>query len=119
MDFGQQLSSYRKKAGLTLREFSRLVGYDASNISKVERGVLPPPTAGLVLRKWAAMLGLSPESHEFSNFVSSGLAVRAKKHVRSDSELEALMPAFFRTVGNKKIDPETYRKLKALLRKNI
>lgn len=119
MDFGQQLSHYRKNAGLTLRDFSKLVGYDSSNISKVERGMLPPPAAGIVLRKWATALGLHPESQEFADFVSRGLTVRLKKHVKSDGEIEMLMPAFFRTVGNKKVDPETYEKLKALLKKNV
>jgi transcriptional regulator with XRE-family HTH domain len=119
MEFGEQLSQYRKDADLTLREFSKLTGYDSSNISKVERGLLPPPPASIVLRKWAAVLKLKPGSRETNAFVSAGLATRFKKQVKSDRELEALMPAFFRTVGNKKVDPDTYEKLKALLRKNV
>ncbi len=119
MDFGQQLSHHRKGAGLTLREFSKLIGYDSSNISKIERGVLPPPAAGIVLRKWAGALGLKSGSREFNNFVSSGLATRFKKQTKSDEELQALMPAFFRTVGNKRVDPETYEKLMAILRANM
>jgi transcriptional regulator with XRE-family HTH domain len=119
MEFGEQLAQYRKDAGLTLREFSKLTGYDSSNVSKVERGLLPPPPASIVLKKWASVLGLEPDSREANSFISAGLATRFNKQVKSDKELEALMPAFFRTVGNKKLDPDTYEKLKALLRRNV
>jgi len=119
MDFGQKLTLYRKRAGLTLRDFSKLVGYDASNISKVERGKLAPPAAGLVLRKWATALSLRTDTHEFTDFVASGLTARVNKHIRTDEEMEVLMPAFFRTVGNKTIDPVTYEKLKALLKQHL
>lgn len=119
MTFGELLSGYRKKANLTLREFAQAVGYDSSNISKIERGVLAPPPAGLVLRKWASALGLGSESQECMDFISAGLAARIKRQTKTDAEIEALMPAFFRTVNNRRIDPAAYEELKAILRANM
>lgn len=119
MTFGEQLAKYRVKAGLTLRDFASTVEYDASNISKIERGRINPPAGGIILRKWGAALGLKPGSEEFDNFVSSGLSVRIKKATLSDGEAEKLMPAFFRAVNNKNIDPETYKKLRELLKTHL
>lgn len=119
MNFGELLSDHRKAGGLTLREFSKLVGYDSSNISKIERGILTPPQSTITLRNWAKALGLDQASKETAVFIASGMAARVKRHVKTDSELDALMPAFFRAVNNKRVDPETYKKLKALLRDNL
>ncbi len=42
--FGDYLKSRRLERDLTLRDFCRSAGEDPSNWSKVERGILPPPT---------------------------------------------------------------------------
>lgn len=119
MTFGEQLSAYRVKAKLTLRDFAAKVGYDASNISKVERDRINPPAGGIILRKWGLALGLADGSNELKNFVSDGLAVRIKKATLSDDSLDELMPAFFRAVNNKQIDPSTYDQLRELLKKHL
>lgn len=119
MEFGEKLAQYRQAANLTLREFAREVGYDASNVSKVERGKIHPPAAGLVLRKWGMVLGLEMGSEKLEDFVACGLAVRIRKTTITDAEIDKLMPAFFRTIGNKKLDPASYEKLKAILRSNM
>ena len=47
--------------GLNLREFCRRNGFDAGNVSRLERGVLPPPKSEEVLESYAQALKLRPE----------------------------------------------------------
>lgn len=119
MNFGEMLAEYRKNAGLTLRDFAEKVDYDSSNISKIERGRINPPAGGIILKKWGQALGLKPSSRELEDFIANGLSARIAKATLSDEEVERLMPAFFRTVDNRRVDPDTYEKLKRILKANI
>ena len=55
---GKTLKELRLKRDLSLREICRKSGYDPSNWSKVERGLMPPPTDGKTLIKWAKAVKL-------------------------------------------------------------
>lgn len=112
------MHQYRVEANLTLRQFADIVEYDPSNLSKIERGVHPPPNSSVVLLKWAAKLGLEPNSKASQKFVDSGLATWIQKRRLLDDEIALLLPAFCRTIDNKKLDPDTYRRLVNLLRQN-
>lgn len=118
MTFGEKLTEYRQNAGYTLREFSRRVSYDPSNISKIERDVIPPPPSRLTLRKWARVLGIDEDTSRYADFISAGIVRKFQKEFKDDGELVKLLPAFCRTVDNKQVDPATYKKLMALLRQN-
>ena len=48
--FGAKLSELRNKAGLSLRELACTVDVDYSYLSKIENGVLPPPSEKVILR---------------------------------------------------------------------
>lgn len=116
MEFGRLLAERRQEASLTLREFGRMVEYDPSNLSKIERGAIAPPASNVILRKWANALSLKENTREYNDFISSGVAGTFVKKHRSEKEIEDLMPAFCRTISNKKLDPNTYEELKAVLR---
>ncbi len=58
--FGKLLKNLRIERELSLREACKLANYDPSNWSKVERGILSPPSDNNILRNWAKILGLSP-----------------------------------------------------------
>jgi transcriptional regulator with XRE-family HTH domain len=49
-EFGSKLKKLRKKAGLTQREVAERAGIDATYLSKIENGVMPPPTKGIIIR---------------------------------------------------------------------
>lgn len=52
--------------GLTLREFCRRNGFDAGNISRIERGLAPPPQTRSILESYAKALKLqNGESKSF------------------------------------------------------
>ncbi|MER7361968.1 helix-turn-helix domain-containing protein [Nonomuraea wenchangensis] len=56
---GEIVRSARRAKGLTLADLGRLTGYSASQVSRLERGIVPL-TDTVVLRSFAAALGLSP-----------------------------------------------------------
>jgi len=56
--FGSFFRDRRKAMGLALREFCRRNGFDAGNISRIERGLVPPPQARQILESYAKALKL-------------------------------------------------------------
>jgi transcriptional regulator with XRE-family HTH domain len=105
------------KLNLTLREFSRLTHYDASNLSKIERGVNPPPPT-IVLRSWAKHLGLEPGTSGYHEFIDS--AHISRDRIPSDVPAEVrniLLPALLRTTRSKALTKDEYERLVKLLNK--
>jgi transcriptional regulator with XRE-family HTH domain len=49
-NFGARLRELRRKAKLTQRELASQIGVDFSYLSKIENGVLPPPSEKVILR---------------------------------------------------------------------
>ena len=64
MRFGSFFRGKRLAMRLTLREFCRRNGLDPGNISRMERGVQPPPQSHEVLETYAKTLNLLPGSEE-------------------------------------------------------
>jgi len=62
---GEFIRELRLKAGLTLRHFCQLTGFDPSNWSKIERGLLSPPKSKAVLIEIARVLNLTEESEDY------------------------------------------------------
>jgi len=114
MTFGNFVKESRLKKGFTLRDFCRAMKFDASNWSKVERGVLMPPKSSRVLRKIAETLGLKENSDDWHSlfdlaaisFIPSGLV--------EDREVIQKLPVFFRTVRGKR---PSLRDMKELIKK--
>lgn len=117
--FGQLLKDYRVKAGLTLREFAGKADYDVSNLSKIERGLLPPPPGNLIIRKWARILGLSKNSHSYQELLDTAVVSRTlAPNGVPPKDLARYLPAFYRTLRNRHKDKESYLKLIELLKKS-
>ena len=66
--FGAFFRAKRNALGLPLREFCRRNGLDAGNISRLERGLVPPPRSGEILRAYAEALSLVPSSDDWRIF---------------------------------------------------
>lgn len=69
--FGALVKSFRADARLGLREFCRRSGYDASNWSRVERGLFRPPSKRAELIRLANLLGLTVGSDDWLRLVSA------------------------------------------------
>ena len=57
-DFGEFFRDRRKALGLSQSEFCRRNGFDKGNISRLERGLVPPPQDPQLLESYAKALKL-------------------------------------------------------------
>jgi len=117
--FGQFVKDERLERGIGLREFCRRLGVDASNWSKVERGVLPPPQDERRLKKIAEILGIHSDAEKWQDLkdkasIDSGII---PKDLLSDEDVLKALPMFFRTVRSEKPTPEDLDRLIEIIRK--
>ena len=116
--FGQFIKEIRSRQRLGLREFCLQHGHDASNWSKIERGILPPPKDEAILLEWAVQLGLESGSEDWFKFFDYAAvdAGRIPSHVLENKELVAKLPAFLRTLSGQKPSREDLEKLLEIIR---
>jgi len=102
--FGKTMYELRIKKGITLREMCRKVNYDPSNLSKIERGKIAPPADKKILEAWGRALGLKRGGKEMDDFIFQANVAQGiiPLDILSEKELVASLPAFFRTLKNKK-----------------
>ncbi len=102
--FGKLLYELRINREFTLREMCRKVNYDPSNWSKIERGKIAPPSDKKALELWAKTLGLKKGSKEFDSFIYQANVAQGiiPFEIMEERELVAALPAFFRTLKNRK-----------------
>lgn len=114
--FGEFFKNKRIELGLALRQFCEKYGLDPGNISRLERGLLPPPESREKLEEYARYLNLKKGSDDWYQFFD--LAAAAKGHIpeelMKDEEIVAKLPTLFRMLrGNKVAD----KKLDELIKK--
>lgn len=116
--FGANLEKLRIKKGLTLREVCRLVSYDPSNWSKIERGKISPPSDLKVLACWAKVLGLNSNKREWQKFIDEAQIAQGiiPQDILSQKNAMGYLPAFFRTLRNEKPTKEEIDRLIELVR---
>jgi len=119
MSFGAFIKEKRNKAGLSLREFCRILNEDASNWSKVERGILSPPQDEDKLKKIAKIVKIKAGSDDWktlSDYANID-AGRIPDYLMSDKEVLKALPVFFRTIGSIKPTQEELSKLIETIKK--
>ena len=116
--FGQVLKELRIKKRLTLRHACRITNCDPSNWSKVERGKMSPPPDEKILRKWTKVLGMSKEK-EIQEFIDEANLAQGiiPQDILSQNNVVDFLPAFFRTLRNKKPTKKEIDKLIELIKK--
>jgi transcriptional regulator with XRE-family HTH domain len=117
--FGEFIKALRLEKDIGLREFCRAMSTDASNWSKIERGVLPPPQDEEKLIQIANVLGIDTGSKTFTEMkdkaaIDAGII---PKDLLSDKQTLNSLPMFFRTVRSEKPTPEELNKLIEKIRK--
>lgn len=117
MNFGEFFRSKRLELGMTLRAFCEQYNFDPGNISKLERGILPPTIDQKKLEGYALALKISKDSPDWVTFFD--LAHTSKGSIPPDikynKEAISFLPAFYRTARGKKLDEEKIKKLLELL----
>jgi transcriptional regulator with XRE-family HTH domain len=102
--FGEFFRQLREKTGLSLRSFSEKHGFDAGNISRLERGVFLPPESDSKIREYANALGLREGGTEWIEFFDKAAASRGQlpHDLHREEDLVRRLPLLFRTLrGNK------------------
>ena len=112
--FGSLLKQIRvEDAGIGLRAFAELIGYQPSNLSNLERSRAKPPASHKKLMEICNALGLG--EHEPKRQELIDLAAQERNAVPGDVE-EAIkaqpgIPVLVRTVQNKQLDEEKLNEL--------
>jgi transcriptional regulator with XRE-family HTH domain len=119
MNFGGFIKELRLESGIGLREFCKTYGHDPSNWSKMERGVLPPPSDREILEKWAKQLGIKEGTKKWYDFfdLASVEKGRIPEDLLNDEEFVKKLPLFFRTIRGQKPTKEELKELANLLKK--
>jgi transcriptional regulator with XRE-family HTH domain len=121
ISFGLYFAELRRsKTGLTLRKFCLENGFDAGNISKLERGKLPPPGSSDKLRVYAHALRVYEGSDEWLEFHDLAAAERGRipQDILDDAEVSALLPVLFRTLRGDPVSEDKLSELAELLKRS-
>lgn len=104
--FGTYFKEQRIRSRQTLRAFCSKHGFDPGNLSRLERGLLPPPESEAKLTEYARALGIQRGSDEWLEFFDRAAAERGRvpADILSDDALVAKLPVLFRTLRGDKID---------------
>ena len=115
--FGENLKILRINKGLSLRGACKLAGYDPSNWSKIERGKISPPSDQNVLHSWAKVLGIKTKA-DIEKFIDEAIVAQGiiPEDILSRKNVVKYLPAFFRTLRNKKPTKEEIDRLIELIR---
>jgi len=119
--FGEYVKKKRLEKDLTLREFCRRLEEDASNWSKIERGVMGPPQDKEKLQKIAAILNISENSNEWKELadLASIGAGAIPEYIMSDKNIVEALPVFFRTIGSVKPTKEEIEELIKTIKRGV
>ena len=103
--FGEFFKKKRIEIGKTLRQFCMENKLDPGNISKLERGLLPPPTSKEKLEYYAKCLGIKKGSDDWYEFfdLACASAGRIPEEIMSDENLLSKLPIVFRTLRGQKL----------------
>jgi|SRR3989338_13456 len=115
--FGEFFRQKRLASEMTLRSFCQRYGYDPGNISRIERNILSPSLNDEKLAGYAAALKIKRESEEWVKFYDLAHTAKGRvpKDITKDKDVKDMLPAFFRTMRNKKLDRKKLEKLIKLL----
>jgi transcriptional regulator with XRE-family HTH domain len=106
--FGPWVRARRAAIGLTLRKFALETDLDPGNLSKYERGVLPPPQDPDTLDRIARALHLKKgtDAHREFTDLAAASAGRIPSDLQSDPTVVARMPLLFRALRARKFSRE-------------
>jgi transcriptional regulator with XRE-family HTH domain len=118
--FGQFFRKMRERHGLSLRRFCVENNVDPGNISKMERGLLPPPQSREKLEEYAAYLQIKEGSDDWYEFfdLASAQSGKIPQDLLNDEDLVKKLPLVFRTIRGQKISVEKLDELAEVIKKS-
>lgn len=105
MKFGEFFKSCRAGLGKTLRQFCLENKLDPGNISKLERGLLPPPQSREKLEEYACLLEIKEGSDDWYSFFDLAAAEsgRIPAELIAEESIMDKLPILFRTLRGQKV----------------
>ncbi|MBS1258952.1 MAG: hypothetical protein MAG551_02016 [Candidatus Scalindua arabica] len=118
MKFGKFFKKLRIDLNKTLRQFCFENELDPGNISKLERGLLPPPQSREKLEEYAKLLKIRKGSDDWYTFFDLAAAEtgRIPDDLMEGKKIEDKLPIFFRTLRGQKVPNEQLEELIKKLR---
>lgn len=119
MTFGDFFKEKRIGLKKTLRQFCAENGLDPGNISKLERGLMPPPQGSDKLEEYAKYLHIKKGTDDWYEFfdLAAVEAGRIPEELLNDAKVAASLPILFRTLRGKKISEKKLDELVEMIRK--
>ena len=119
LTFGEFFKEKRIGIRKTLRQFCVENKLDPGNISRLERGLIPPPQGSDKLEEYARYLHIKKGTDDWYSFFDLAAADRGiiPQDLMSDNEVVKMLPAFFRTLRGQKPTEEEMIKLVEKIRK--
>jgi len=117
--FGSFFKELRIRQEMTLRQFCNAHGYDPGNISKLERGLLPPPESDAKLTEYAKALRIRRGSDAWYQFFDLARAARGKlpPELLRKRDVVARLPLLFRTLRGQKVSEQKLNELIEMIRR--
>ena len=117
--FGDFFKTKRIEEGFTLREFCKVHKLDPGNISRMERGLLKPPSSKEKLEEYASYLRIDKGSDDWYEFFDLAAACRGEipDEILDDEELLKHLPIIFRTIRGKKLSKKQLEELIEIIRR--
>lgn len=117
--FGSFFKELRIRQKMTLRQFCEAHGYDPGNISKLERGLLPPPESDAKLTEYAKALRIRRGSDAWYQFFDLARVSRGKlpPEVLRKRDVVARLPLLFRTLRGQKVSEQKLNELIEMIRR--
>ena len=119
MTFGEYFAHLRREREVTLRAFAIEHGFDAGNLSKMERGKLPPPKSERVV-EYAAALGIQDGTEEYDRLRDLAAVGRGEipPDLLADPDVMAQLPVLFRTLRGEPVDIDLLRSFAERIRES-
>ena len=116
--FGEFFKVRRITIKKTLRQFCIGNGLDPGNISKLERGLLPPPQSREKLEEYASYLKIKKGSDDWYTFFDLAAAEtgRIPEDIMTKKKIEDKLPILFRTLRGQKVSDDKLEELIKLLK---
>ena len=117
--FGELFKQKRIGLKKTLRQFCVENKLDPGNISKLERGLMPPPQGSDKLEEYAKYLHIKKGTDDWYKFfdLAAVEAGRIPEELLNDAKVAASLTILFRTLRGKKISEKKLDELVEMIRK--
>ena len=117
--YGKFFKEHRLKQGLSLRQFCKSKGLDPAYVSRIENDIIPAPIKEDVLEALAQSIDIKKMTKEWVEFHDLASISRGKipKDVQEKyPEVLSILPAFFRSIGKKRMTENDVKELIKLVR---